>query len=152
MKSPLESLLVNINKRAASRVFFSLPQMTFLEMRQFKTFRMNAGMPVFILFKYRQPLVGTSITTDPRKSADLTLGKMHYLYSGGILFGYLFEFPVVPFKIFNNFCTVNSPDFSPAMIKNVDPIVTNQHLTVYGCSDVSVVMIANTIQYIDAKR
>lgn len=147
--TPLDRFLKNANTENGATVLRQLPRQRFIDVKAYRTFRMKASMPLFLLFIFRDPLRGIELSVDHNKSADLTLGKMHYLYSGAILFGYLFEFPLLPFSVFENFCAVNSTDFNPAAIRGVAPVVRNRELTVYGCSDTSVVIVANAVQIID---
>lgn len=147
--TPLARFLKNANTISGATVLRQVPRQRFIDVKEYRTFRMKPSMPVFLLFIFRDPLRGVELTVDHNKSADLTLGKMHYLYSGAILFGYLFEFPLLPFAIFDNFCAVNSTEFKPSLIKGVAPVVRNRELTVYGCSDTSVVIVANAHQIID---
>lgn len=147
--APLDRLLHSLNRKRGANVLRQMPTHCFHDAKEYATFRLNPDMPLFILFLYRAPVRGLEVTVDTARSADLTLGKMHYLYSGATLFGYLFEFPFLPVRLYQNFCAVNTTDFDPQSIRGVAPIVQNNELTVYGCSDTSVVIIANAVKLID---
>ncbi len=122
----------------------------FIHLNSLRSFDLPTSFPTVIYLKIKRPISATDITTDG-KIYDFGNGKVYTLFSSGIVFGYLFEFPKLKISIRENSLIVTNIQYDPINIDKVELILKNSTFSIYKSNSI-ILIILNRYEYISFKR
>ena len=106
--------------------------------------------PYMVMFLNHAPITTEPFTVDPSQSFQLPLGRVHYLYSGGLDVGYIVEIIRQLIRVNDNHISVvHRSHSSESFFNNWSPVLNTGVLTAFVSGDQAMLLVKNQPTFID---
>lgn len=144
----IEQLLLLLNQAHYRKLMARLPREQFVALECWPSLPKKLRQQ-FYLWLFRLPLQSTTLAIKPDTSFNLTMGQLHYLFSGPLTIGYIIE---IPYNYHNEITPtyISSIYGKPAAVltditelPNLEHLLNGPHLSIFALGNTQIIASIN---------